>query len=76
MRLTHDKKIRKSIIKLFTFTEQITLLKSFTLIKNETSDDFTAWIKWLAYETLASVKRVTLFFIIIAITLYTNLTSR
>ncbi|MDC9605307.1 hypothetical protein [Xenorhabdus griffiniae] len=70
MRLTHDKKIRKSIIKLFTFTEQITLLKSFTLIKNETSDDFTAWIKWLAYETLASVKRVTLFFIIIAITLY------
>ncbi|OTA15428.1 hypothetical protein Xvie_02709 [Xenorhabdus vietnamensis] len=70
MRFIHDKKIRNSIIKLFTFTEQIILLKSFALVKNETPDDFTAWIKWLAYENMASVKRVTLFFIIIAITLY------
>ncbi|MBD2792035.1 MULTISPECIES: hypothetical protein [Xenorhabdus] len=70
MRFTHDKKIRKSIIKLFTLTEQVTLLKSFALVKNETSDDFTAWIKWLAYENMESVKRATLFFIIIAIALY------
>lgn len=70
MRFTHDKKIRKSIIKFFTFAEQITLLKSFALVRNETSDDFTAWIKWLAYENMESVKRSTLFFIIIAIALY------
>ncbi|KMJ43338.1 hypothetical protein AB204_20250 [Xenorhabdus khoisanae] len=70
MRFTHDKKIRKSIIKIFTAIEQVTLLKSFALVKNETSDDFTAWIKWLAYENMESVKRSTLFFIIIAIALY------
>ncbi|PHM70731.1 hypothetical protein [Xenorhabdus sp. KJ12.1] len=70
MRFTHDKKIRKSIIKLFTLTEQVTLLKSFALVKDETSDDFTTWIKLLAYENMESVKRATLFFIIMAIALY------
>ncbi|WP_446470323.1 hypothetical protein [Xenorhabdus stockiae] len=70
MRFTNDKKIRKSIIKLFTLTEQVTLLKSFALVKDETSDNFTTWIKLLAYENMESVKRATLFFIIIAIALY------
>jgi hypothetical protein len=75
MRFTHDKKIRNSIIKLFTFTEQIILLKSFALVKDDTPDDFTTWIKSLAYENMASIKRITLFFIIIAIALYITSTK-
>ncbi|MBD2792515.1 hypothetical protein [Xenorhabdus szentirmaii] len=63
MRFTDDPKIRKSIIKLFTYTEQIILLKSFLLVKNETRDDFTHWIKDVAYEFIDSIKNVTIFLI-------------
>ncbi|OTA20218.1 hypothetical protein Xbed_01693 [Xenorhabdus beddingii] len=65
MRFTDDKQIRKSIIRLFTYTEQIIMLKSFALVKNETRDDFTHWIRGLAYEFIDSVKTVTIFFIIL-----------
>ncbi|WP_338804486.1 hypothetical protein WDV76_03315 [Xenorhabdus griffiniae] len=67
MRLTDDKKIRKSIIRLFTYTEQLIILKSFALVKNETRDNFTNWLKGLAYEFIDSVKTVTVFFIIMAV---------
>ncbi|PHM73249.1 hypothetical protein [Xenorhabdus kozodoii] len=67
MRFTDDKEIRKSIIRLFTYTEQIIMLKSFALVKHETRDNFTNWLKGLAYEFLDSVKTVTVFFIIIAV---------
>ncbi|AOM41406.1 hypothetical protein [Xenorhabdus hominickii] len=66
MRFTDDKKIRKSIIRLFTYTEQIILLKSFTLIQNETRDNFTNWLKGIAYEFIDSVKNVTILPIIMA----------
>lgn len=70
MRLTDDKKIRKSIIRLFTFTEQIIMLKSFRLVKHETRDDFSNWLKGLAYNFMESAKNTTFFSIILAVFTY------
>ncbi|MDC9623444.1 hypothetical protein PSI22_17820, partial [Xenorhabdus sp. XENO-7] len=70
MRLTDDKKIRKSIIRLFTFTEQIIMLKSFRLVKHETRDDFSTWLKGLAYDFMSSAKFMTFLFIILAVFTY------
>ncbi|MGJ0637516.1 hypothetical protein [Xenorhabdus bovienii] len=70
MRLTDDKKIRKSIIRLFTFTEQIIILKSFRLVKHETRDDFSSWLKGLAYDFMESAKNTTFFFIMLVVFTY------
>ncbi|MCG3469796.1 hypothetical protein L7750_05115 [Xenorhabdus bovienii] len=70
MRLTDDKKIRKSIIRLFTFTEQIIILKSFRLVKHETRDDFSTWLKGLAYDFMESAKNMTFFFIMLVVFTY------
>ncbi|MDE9551289.1 hypothetical protein [Xenorhabdus bovienii] len=73
MRLTDDKKIRTSIIRLFTFTEQIIILKSFRLVKHETRNDFSNWLKGLAYEFMESAKNTTFFFIMFAVFIYFSL---
>ncbi|PHM62330.1 hypothetical protein Xish_01532 [Xenorhabdus ishibashii] len=56
MRLTHDKKIRKSIIKLFTFKEQLSLIRYFSFERETTDGNFLAWIMKTSDDSFSSLR--------------------
>ncbi|WP_155271015.1 hypothetical protein [Xenorhabdus bovienii] len=63
-----DKKARKRITDIFTFKEQLTLLRCFSLERENTHGDFLAWLNQTSADFFASIKTMltilVIFFII------------
>ncbi|CDM91577.1 hypothetical protein [Xenorhabdus bovienii] len=69
-----DKKARKRITDIFTFKEQLTLLRCFSLDRENTHGDFLAWLNKTSADFFSSIKMMLIilfiFFIISIIKYY------